>query len=85
MGRLRRNKDFDQHPIRNTVRPLTDKTGKKERKKSNVTNVTHTVVIQFFPAHGGLTQEVGCEPGEACLTKVFDVSLMGPASLRYLM
>lgn len=29
---LRRNKDFDQHPIRNTIRPLTDKTGKKERK-----------------------------------------------------
>jgi hypothetical protein len=32
VGRLRRNMDFDRHPIRNIIRPLTDKTGKKERK-----------------------------------------------------
>jgi len=47
--------------------------------------MTHTALIQIFPILDGLTEEAGCEPGEACLTKVFDVSLMGPASLRYLM
>jgi hypothetical protein len=82
VGRLRRNKDFDQHPITNIIRPLTAKTGKKERKKSNVTNLPHTNVMQFFPIHDGLTEEAGCVPGEGCLIKVFDVSLSGRASPR---
>jgi hypothetical protein len=83
VGTLRRNNDFDQHPIWNIIRPLTDKTGKKERKKEKQCDKRDSYNCDaVFPIHDGLTEEAGCEPGEACLTKV---SLMGCASLRYLM
>ena len=42
-----------------------------------MTNLTYTTVMQFFPIRDGLTEGAGCEPDEACLTKVFDVNLLG--------